>query len=82
MKMYSRMYGPSRSKGIWIYNQEVEPELFKLSIAGTDNVGNAVTGWVVVKFGKWFLRRKAKRVQLKPSLRRRSAGKKGKGDKA
>ena len=49
---------------------------------GIVNRRNAVTGWVVVKFGKWFLRRKAKRVQLKPPLRRRQAGKKGKGDKA
>jgi hypothetical protein len=48
---------------------------------GIVNRRNAVTGWVVVKFGKWFLRRKAKRVQLK-TLRRRPAGKKGKGGKA
>ena len=40
-----------------------------------------VTGWVVVKFGKWFLRRKAKRGQLNP-FRRRPPAKKGKGGKA
>lgn len=45
IKMYSRMYAPSRSKSVWIINQDIEPQLFKLSIAGTDNEGNAVTGW-------------------------------------
>jgi HK97 family phage major capsid protein len=44
-KMYNRMYGPLRSDAVWIYNQEVEPQLFKLSVPGTDNTGNAVTGW-------------------------------------
>lgn len=44
-KMYNRMYGPLRSQAVWIYNQEIEPQLFKLSVPGTDNTGNAVTGW-------------------------------------
>jgi HK97 family phage major capsid protein len=44
-RMYNRMYGPCRSKGVWIYNQEVEPQLFKLSIPGTDDTGNFATNW-------------------------------------
>jgi len=44
-KMYNRMYGPSRQNAIWLYNQEIEPQLFKLAMPGTDNVGNAVTTW-------------------------------------
>ena len=40
---------------------------------GVFNRRNAVTGWVTVKLGKWFLRRKAKRVQLNPLARRRAA---------
>ena len=44
-KMYNRMYGPSRSSAVWVYNQEIEPQIFKLSVPGTDNTGNAVTGW-------------------------------------
>jgi HK97 family phage major capsid protein len=45
IKMYSRMYAPSRSKAVWLINQDLEPQLLKLSIPGTDNTGNAVTGW-------------------------------------
>lgn len=45
IKMFARMYGPCRSKAVWLYNQEIEPQLFKLSLPGTDNAGNAVTGW-------------------------------------
>lgn len=44
-KMYSRMYAPSRSRGVWLINQDIEPMLLKLSLPGTDNTGNAVTGW-------------------------------------
>lgn len=43
--MYSRMYGPSRSNAVWLFNQEIEPQLYKMSLPGTDNTGNAVTGW-------------------------------------
>lgn len=45
LKMYSRMYAPSRSKAVWVINQDIEPQLLKLSVPGTDNTGNAVTGW-------------------------------------
>jgi HK97 family phage major capsid protein len=45
LKMYSRMFAPSRSRAVWLVNQDVEAQLFKLSIAGTDNTGNAVSGW-------------------------------------
>jgi HK97 family phage major capsid protein len=44
-KMYNRCYGPSRPNSVWLYNQEVEPQLFKLSQPGTDNTGNFVTTW-------------------------------------
>jgi HK97 family phage major capsid protein len=50
MKMYNRMYGPSRQKAVWLYNQEVEPQLWKLSIPGTDNTGNFVTTWGVAMY--------------------------------
>lgn len=45
IKMYSAMYAPSRSNAIWLINPDIEPKLMKLSIAGTDETGNAVTGW-------------------------------------
>jgi HK97 family phage major capsid protein len=45
IKMYSRMYGPLRSGAVWLVNQDVEPQLHKLSVPGTDNTGNAATGW-------------------------------------
>lgn len=45
LDMYSRLYAPSRSKAVWVINQDIEPMLYKLSIAGTDNEGNAATGW-------------------------------------
>lgn len=44
-KMYSAMIPSSRSNAVWLINPDVEPMLFKLSIPGTDNTGNAVTGW-------------------------------------
>jgi hypothetical protein len=44
---------------------------------GVFNRRNAVTGWVAVKVGKWFVRRKTKNVQLNP-LARRSARKQDK----
>lgn len=49
-KMFNRMYGPSRSSAVWVYNQEIEPQLFKLSQPGTDNTGNAVTSWGTFMF--------------------------------
>jgi len=45
IKMYSRMYAPSRPRGVWLINQDIEPQLYKLSIPGTDNTGNLVSGW-------------------------------------
>ena len=43
--MYSRMYAPCRGKAVWLINQAIEPSLMKMSLPGTDSVGNAVTGW-------------------------------------
>lgn len=45
IKMYSRMWAPHRSRAVWLINQDIEPQLLKLSVPGTDNAGNAVTGW-------------------------------------
>lgn len=45
IKMYNAMYAANRSKAVWFCNQELEPMLLTLSIAGKDNVGNFVTGW-------------------------------------
>lgn len=45
LDMYSRLYAPSRSRAVWVINQDIEPMLLKLSVAGTDNEGNAATGW-------------------------------------
>lgn len=44
--MWSRMYGPLRSNAVWLINQDVEPELFNMTIkvrndADTDSVGGA-----------------------------------------
>jgi Phage capsid family. len=49
-KMYNRMYGAYRQNAVWVYNQEIEPQLFKLSQPGTDNTGNAVTTWGTFMF--------------------------------
>lgn len=45
LKMYSRMHPESLNNAIWLVNPDVQAMLMKLSIAGTDNTGNAVTGW-------------------------------------
>jgi HK97 family phage major capsid protein len=45
LEMYSRLYAPSRSKAVWVINQDIEPQLLKLAIPGTDNEGNAATGF-------------------------------------
>lgn len=46
-KMWSRMYGPWRSNAVWLINQDIEPQLFQMTIpiknvAGTENVGGSV----------------------------------------
>jgi HK97 family phage major capsid protein len=30
--MYSRMYGPSKTNAVWLYNQDLEPALFQLTL--------------------------------------------------
>jgi HK97 family phage major capsid protein len=45
IKMYNRMYAPSRSTAVWLINPELEPWMMKLSLAGLDNDGNTVSGW-------------------------------------
>jgi HK97 family phage major capsid protein len=39
MNMYSRMFARSRSNGVWLINQDIEPQLFGMSLAvGTGGV--------------------------------------------
>jgi HK97 family phage major capsid protein len=45
LKMYNRMYAPSRASAVWVINPDAEVWLHKLSLAGLDNDGNTVTGW-------------------------------------
>jgi HK97 family phage major capsid protein len=45
IKMYSRMPAANRLNAVWLINQDIEPQLYKLSVPGTDNEGNSVTGW-------------------------------------
>lgn len=32
LKMFSRFYGPNRSNMLWLHNQDIEPELFSMTI--------------------------------------------------
>lgn len=45
IKMYSRMPAANRGNAVWLINQDVEPQLYALSLPGKDNDGNSVTGW-------------------------------------
>lgn len=45
-KMWARMYAPSRSNAIWLINQDLEPQLYSMTVdvknmAGSENVGGA-----------------------------------------
>ena len=37
VKMWTRMYGPSRPNAIWLINQDIEQQLFSLSFEGTSS---------------------------------------------
>ena len=37
VKMWSRMYGPCRQRAVWLINQDIEPQLLKLSFEGTSS---------------------------------------------
>lgn len=37
VKMWSRMYGPARRNAVWMINQDIEPQLFKMSFEGTSS---------------------------------------------
>ena len=45
LKMYSRMYSPSRRNAVWVINQDIEQMLLSLSLPGKDNEGNTASGW-------------------------------------
>jgi HK97 family phage major capsid protein len=45
IEMYSRMFGPYRQGAIWIYHQDIEPFLFRLSTEGISATGAAATGF-------------------------------------
>lgn len=36
-KMWARMYGPSRRNAVWLYNQDIEPQLDTMSFEGTSS---------------------------------------------
>lgn len=45
-KMWARMYAPSRRNAVWLINQDLEPQLYSMTVdvknmAGTENVGGA-----------------------------------------
>lgn len=46
LKMWSRMWAPSRATAIWLYNQDVEPQLFSMALA----VGTAALEAKFVQF--------------------------------
>jgi len=50
MRMFNRCYAGSRSSSVWLYNPEVEPQLWGMSIPGTDNTGAPVTTWGVALY--------------------------------
>ena len=37
IKMWSRMYGPSRKNAVWLINQDIEPQLYTMSFEGTSS---------------------------------------------
>ena len=37
VNMWSRMYGPLRKNGVWLINQDIEPQLFTMSFEGTSS---------------------------------------------
>lgn len=37
INMWSRMYGPYRPAGVWMINQDIEPQLFTMSFEGTSS---------------------------------------------
>jgi HK97 family phage major capsid protein len=45
IEMWSRMYAPSRQNAVWLVNQEIETQLYTMSLPGKDNTGAYVTGW-------------------------------------
>lgn len=45
LEMYSRMHVSSLPTAVWVINQDITPMLYKLSLPGTDNEGNAATGF-------------------------------------
>jgi HK97 family phage major capsid protein len=45
INMYSRMFAPYRQGGVWLYHQDVEPYLFRLSTEGVAGDGTDATGF-------------------------------------
>ena len=41
-KMWSRLYGPSRKNAVWLYNQDVEPQLDQLYFSTGSNSGQLI----------------------------------------
>lgn len=45
IKMYSRMPASKLGGAAWLVNQDLLPDLLRLTLPGRDNTGAAVTGW-------------------------------------
>jgi HK97 family phage major capsid protein len=46
LKMWSRMYGPFRANAVWFINQDVETELYRMSLPGrTGETGTSTTNY-------------------------------------
>jgi HK97 family phage major capsid protein len=48
LKMWARMWGPSRANAVWLYNQNAEPQLHKLALP----VGTAALPAQFIQFGQ------------------------------
>lgn len=42
INMYSRVFAPYRQGLVWLYHQDIEPQLFRLSVQGIDGAGAAI----------------------------------------
>lgn len=45
IKMWSRLHSPSRSRAVWLVNQDIETQLYTMALPGKDNTGASVSGW-------------------------------------
>jgi HK97 family phage major capsid protein len=48
IKMWARMWTPSRNNAVWLINQDVEPQLAQLTIQAVNAAGSSTTGGVPI----------------------------------